>query len=157
VIRAHLVPAALAFIAGVASVYLGVAVPTLAVAGVIAFLVLATSGLVRASVVAALASGILYANLRADARLPAPDAHFVHLAATVIEVRSTDFARTEAVVRLGDGAFATIAFPETAPAIGTRFVLATKRAAFDVARNLGEAWDRPRYAASDFCGDWIAS
>lgn len=138
-IRAHLVPAALAFVAGVASVSLGVAVPTLAVAGVVAFVSHPISGLVRASVVAALASGILYAHLRTDTRLPTPDAHFVHLAATVIEVRSTDFARTEAVVRLGDGAFATIAFPENAPAIGTRLLLATKRAAFDVARNPGEA------------------
>ena len=138
-IRAHLVPAAFAFVAGVASVQLGVAVPTLVVVGVIAFFARAASGVVRASAVAALASGMLYTQLRTGTPPPAADAHVVHLVATIVEVRSTDVARSEAIVRLSDGTNATAAFAERAPAVGTRLLLATKRALFDVARNPGEA------------------
>ena len=130
---------ALAFVAGVASVQYGVAVPTLAVVGVIAFFARAAPVVVRASAVAALASGMIYANLRTGALPPLPDAHVVHLVGTIVEVRSSDVSRSDVVVRLADGTSATAAFSDSAPAIGTRVLLATKRAPFDVARNPGEA------------------
>lgn len=119
--------------------HLGVVVPTLAVAGVLAFVARAASGVVRASAVAALASGMFYAHLRVDTRHATPDAHVVRLAATVLEIRSSDIARSEAIVRLVDGTFAATTVLGVAPTIGTRLLVATKRAEFDVARNPGEA------------------
>lgn len=138
-IRAHLVPVAIAFVAGVASSQLGIVVPTLVMGGLLALFARRASGVLRASAMAALVSGIGYAHLHGSAPPPEPDTHIARLVATVVEVRSSDFARSEAIVRLADRANATVTLAGLAPAIGTRLLIATKRVPFDVARNPGEA------------------
>lgn len=136
--RAHLVPTALAFVTGVASDVVGVAVPVLGAVVTLAVLARAASGVVRANGVAALALGMLYARTVAHPPAPAPDAHVMRLPVTVVDARASDGGRTEAAVRLGDGALATLALAGDPPPIGTRLLVAAKRAAFDDARNPGE-------------------
>jgi len=136
--RAHLVPTALAFVAGIASDISGIALPLLGIAGTTAILARTASVIVRAHVVGALALGTLYAHTFAHPSQPRADGHVARLAVVVVDARATSEGRTENVVRLGDGALATLGLAGPVHAIGTRLVVAAKRVPFDDARNPGE-------------------
>ncbi len=136
--RAHLVPFALAFVAGVASDALGVAVPALGIGLLIAFVARSIPVAVRTNMLAALALGALDCFAFGHAPPQRPDAHFLRLDATVIEARVADLARSDTVVRLADKSLATLTLTGAAPAIGARLTVRAKRALFDEARNPGE-------------------
>jgi len=161
--RAHLVPLALAFVAGVASDVVGIDLQVLGVGVVLALVARAVSGALRANVLAALALGALDGFLFGHAPAQTPDAHFQHLHAVVVDAHASDIERSEAVVRLPDGSLATLALPGAPPPIGARLLVRAKRALFDAARNPGEpslralerergiAWhlERPRVLAKE--------
>jgi len=136
--RAHLVPLALAFVAGVAGDVFNVDVQVLGSGLVLALVARAVPSMVRANVLAALALGALDGFAFGHAAPQRPDAHFQHLHAVVVDARASDLERSAEVVRLDGGALATLALPGTPPAIGTRLVVRAKRTLFDDARNPGE-------------------
>ncbi len=136
--RAHLVPLALAFLAGVTSDVRNVALPVLAAACVCAVALRPIPSNVRANVMIALAFGMLDAHLRAHAAYPSGDAHFERMAATIVDnAVSIDGTRAEATLRLADGSGALASLPATF-AVGTRLIVRGKREAFDESRNPGE-------------------
>ncbi|MGH7728636.1 MAG: hypothetical protein ACREM2_07595, partial [Vulcanimicrobiaceae bacterium] len=98
--RAHLVPIALAALAGAASVAQGFAFPVLllALAGALALRSVAPG--VRASVLAALALAIVDARLRLAPPLPAPDRHMQTLRAVVLAERPLDGSADELSLQL---------------------------------------------------------
>jgi len=136
--RAHLVPLALAFLAGVTSDVRNVALPVLVGACVCAVAVRPVPLNVRANVVAALALGVIDAHFRAHAAFANGDAHFERMAATIIDnAVSIDGTRAETSLRLADGSDALAFLPAGFP-VGTRLIVRGKREAFDEARNPGE-------------------
>lgn len=136
--RTHLVPFALAFVAGVASDAFGVALGVLGVGMLVAFFARAVPGVVRANVLAALALGALDGLAFGHPPTREPDRHFQRLHAVVVDTRAQDLERSTSIVRLDDGTLATLALGGAPPEIGTRLVVRAKRALFDEARNPGE-------------------
>ena len=136
--RAHLVPVALAFLAGIVAATHDLVAPAI-IAGLFAAIVF--SGVprsVRAVVVAALALGILDAHVIARHALPASDVRTTRLAATLLDAQVEPGNRYEATLRLQDGTRATVLLPVPVAPIGTLFILRAKRELFDEPRNPGE-------------------
>ncbi|GAC1522712.1 MAG: hypothetical protein NVS2B8_04340 [Vulcanimicrobiaceae bacterium] len=135
--RAHLVPTALAFVAGVAGDTWGIALPLLSIAVTFAIVARAASGVVRANVLGALALGVAYGAAFAHFPRERGDAHVVRLEIVIADTRATADGRFQSTVRLPGGSLATLDLPD-APPVGTRLVVTAKRAPFDDARNPGE-------------------
>ncbi|GAC1304822.1 MAG: DNA internalization-related competence protein ComEC/Rec2 [Vulcanimicrobiaceae bacterium] len=136
--RAQLTIVALAFVAGVASDASGVDVAVLGASLAAVLLVRTVPAVVRANALAALALGILDGLAFGHPAPQSADVRFQHLDAIVIDARASDLGRSEAVLRLADGALATVSLPGAAPAIGARLIVRAKRALFDEPRNPGE-------------------
>jgi competence protein ComEC len=145
--RAHLVPLALAFLAGIASDVRDVALPMLGVGVALALLAHRVPTVVRANAVAALALGMLDARAFAHPPEARSDTHYQRFFVTVVDVRSTDPALAEGTVRFADGALGEVALPGAAPLVGARLIVRGKRAPFDEARNPGEP--SPRELAAE--------
>ena len=149
--RAHLVPVALAFLAGIASDTFGVA--WLVLAASVALLALAYAvhtartgydATPLAVMLAALALGALDGEIFGHAGDVAADRHVSTLEATVVDVPPATDAGSgfrELVVRLADGSGARVALPRAEP-IGERLRLRAERETFDGARNPGEPSQR---------------
>jgi len=136
--RAHLVWLALAFVTGVASNTRGVDVAVLGAGAVLAVVARPVPGSVRATVLAALALGVLDGFAFGHPAAQLPDTHYQRLRGVVLDARTRDLDRGEAVVRLDDGMLATLDVRGAPPAIGTRILVRAKRALFDEPRNPGE-------------------
>ncbi len=140
--RAHLVPLALAFLAGIASDARDIALPVLGAGLALALVAHTVPVVVRARAVAALALGILDASAFAHVAGTPNDPHFRRFAATVVETRAADPGRVEATVRLEDGALALVSLPGGLRPIGERLMLRGKPEPFDEPRNPGEPSQR---------------
>ena len=136
--RAHLVPFALAFLAGIVSGAHELVAPVIVAALLAAVVLSSVPRSVRALAVAALALGMLDAHVAAHREPPGADTHTTRLTATLIDAQVEPGNRYEATLRLQDGTRATLSLPVPVVAMGTRFVLRAKRERFDEVRNPGE-------------------
>jgi competence protein ComEC len=140
--RAHLVPLALAFLAGIASDSWNVALPVLGVGLALASLARTVPGVVRANALAALALGILDARTLAHAPPANGDEHFRRFHAVVVDRVMIAPGSVQAALRLDDGSLATFVSPDPSLTLGERLLMRAKREAFDLARNPGEPSQR---------------
>jgi competence protein ComEC len=139
--RAHLVPLALAFLAGIVSDVDNVALPVLGLGVALTLVARAVPGVVRAHALAALALGILDARAFAHPRGEMGEAHVRRFTATVVDARTAGSGTVQATVRLLDGTLGAVALGTT-PRVGERVTLRAKLATFDEARNPGEPSER---------------
>jgi competence protein ComEC len=134
--RARLVPPALAFVAGIAGQERGLALPLLLLAAAFAS-VRQLPLVVRASVAAALALGIVAARLH-GAPLPETEGHPQLFHGIVLEATSGQFDATELIVRLDDGRRALVFASGVPPQTGQGLVLHGTFEPLDEPRNPGE-------------------
>jgi len=140
--RAHLVPLALAFLAGIASDVRDVALPALGAGVVVAVFVRTVPFGVRANALAALALGVLEAHVCVHAPTEPGDAHVRRFSVVVLETTNVEVERVETLVRLADGSRALVTLGGPPHPVGERILLRGRREAFDDARNPGEPSQR---------------
>jgi ComEC/Rec2-related protein len=139
--RAHLVPFALFFVAGIVSVEREVALAVLATVGALALFMRGVAAGTRAALVLALALGVLDGLLFAEHGSAAGDNHMRRFAAVVLETNPRGVGDIEATLRLDDGSEGLVTFgkPEL---VGERLALRAEREPFDEPRNPGEPSSR---------------
>ncbi len=140
--RAHLVPLALAFLAGIASDLRHVAIPVLGVGVALALVARTVPGVVRANALAALALGMLDAGAFGHTPLATGDLHFRRFEAVVVDRLTISSGSVQATLRLSDGSRATLVTSDEPMPVGERLLIRGKREAFDDARNPGEPSQR---------------
>ena len=136
--RAHLVPPALAFLAGILASVHNVGIPALCASAIAAFVLRMVPRYVRLSVVAAVALAVLEAQFTMHAEAQVGDTRTTRFAATIVDARAAGDERDAVTLRLADGTLASATLPLPLPAIGSRLVVRGRRVVFDGARNPGE-------------------
>ncbi|MBD5653627.1 MAG: DNA internalization-related competence protein ComEC/Rec2 [Candidatus Eremiobacteraeota bacterium] len=140
--RAHIVPLALAFLAGIVGDARDLGFPALAVGCILAVFVRYPALTVRTNVFAALALGIFDAHVLAHAATPQTDARIHRFPAVVQEVNARSAQSVETTLRLDDGSHAVAFIPGEPPPIGERLIIRGAREPFDEPRNPGEPSSR---------------
>ncbi len=145
--RAHLVPPALAFLAGIESERHGLAAAALALAlvGAVGIALASNAHNVPTrslATVAALALGVLEGRLIAHPSQALGDPHTTRMSALLVAVGTRTEDRFEATLCFADGTLGTTSLPQPADPIGTRLLLRGKREPFDEPRNPGEPSSR---------------
>jgi competence protein ComEC len=136
--RAHLVPLALAFLAGLLASFHHAGLPALCLASGLGALLRDLPRDVRLCVVAGVAMGVLEAQFAVPAQAPPEGARTSRFAATLVDARALDDERDAVTLRLADGALASASLPLPLPAIGSRLLVRGRQIAFDGPRNPGE-------------------
>ncbi len=141
--RFGLVGIGVAFVAGVACGLHGLTLGALAAGAGLACVPARASVSTRLTLLAALASGALDANLRATASFSGGDSHVVRFRAVVLEsAPSSEPGRWTAVVRERNGRCETLEGEDPPPLVGATLALRGKRVPFDEPRNPGEPSQR---------------
>lgn len=135
--RAHLVPLALGFLAGLLAGFHHIGVATLCLG---TGLCVALRGVPRGlrSCVVAVALGVLEAQFSATADAPLDNVRTSRFATTLVDSRALDDERDTVTLRLADGSLASATLPLPLPAIGSRLLVRGRRIVFDGPRNPGE-------------------
>jgi competence protein ComEC len=145
-LRASLVPLALAFLTGIASGLRGFAVPVLGATLLLARFARVPGADLRAAIVTALALGAFLAQVRGSPSF-APEDSRSHLYEGVVVERTGALEAGEFVLRLDDGRHVTTLIAHTALEIGSRVRAYARYEPPGDARNEGEA--SPRELASE--------